>query len=226
VPLVCLIVALADSHGNINTFEHLVDYVIEHEDSSSVVLHAGDIFDDGYNNGDSVAQIIRLKENFRDLIVARGNHDPVDVFDEYFEHLPLIRDVCENVSVIAIDSNRQMLRQVDFIKNEIQRRPDRHYVILLHHHLVSCSDGSTSPTFWKVALTNVLRENDLIVHGHSHVSAEYRLENGTLVLCSSKANKKRYECNDNCTICDDDSSLEYLRTRFDNDIWSHERIKI
>lgn len=221
----CSLVVLGDSAGSVEPFRNLVDQIISTEDPNSSVVVLGDIFDENLNNDIAqLTQISRLEEFFSNSIVVRGNHDPTDIFFENFEELPYTKDICENVSIIAIDSNRHRMRQLTFIKDEIERRPERNYVVALHHHLEACSTGDISPTFWKVALENTLRPQDLVVHGHSHTNNNYFLSNGTLVLTSASANRKRYDCLENTECnCDDSPSLNYLKIEFEDSQWKWDR---
>jgi len=228
VPFICSIIVIGDSQGYINPFEDVVNYIIENEQPSSTIIHAGDIFDELINNDtEQIEQINKLRNYFASSIIVRGNHDPIDIFEENFDTLPFIQDMCENATIIAIDSNRYKVRQLNYIKEQIDRRPDRIYVVVLHHHLQACSTGDIGPTFWKAALENTLRSNDLIIHGHSHTENSYHLNNGTLVLSTSSANIKRYQClnNTDCT-CDNSSNLSYLKIELTESGWNYNRVTI
>jgi predicted phosphodiesterase len=228
MPMICVIIALGDSAGAVAPFANLVDSILENEEPQSSFIHVGDLFDNSFNNDDAqLIQILKLQNYFSNTIIVRGNHDPTETFYDNFDELPLITDICENVSAVAIDSNRHSIRQLTFIKEEIDRRPERFYIIALHHHLQECSSGDATNTFWKAALENILRPQDLVIHGHSHISGDYQLSNGTQVLITSKANKKRYQCVENAECnCDDSASLEYLKIRFVDNQWIWERISI
>lgn len=230
--LLCTIIALGDAQEGATPFSEVVSSIISNEDSSSIVLYTGDFYDENFDTYSKLEQLKRLQNSFSNFIITRGNHDPIDIFNENFQELPNITDVCENVSIIAIDSNRHYSRQIAFVKEHIEERPNRTFVILMHHHLMPCSTANVSETFWRAALENVLRENDLVIHGHDHIYSSYSLENGTLVLGASLAGKKRYRCiaenriECNCSIPVHHSEREYIRIKLENDIWSHERITV
>lgn len=222
---ICTLIALGDSHGNIANFRKVVDYIVQEESQQSVLVHSGDIFSEDGHDHEAVAEINRLSTHFINSFITRGNHDPLDVFNEEFENLPLINQICDNVKIIVIDSNRHYVRQLDFIKSEIEKDENSKFVILLHHHLVPCSSETSYETFWNRSLSSVLRETDLVIHGHAHVFAKYKLSSGTQVLCASLANNKRYIClRENQCNCRYSSDLEYLRISLIDNEWIYERV--
>jgi 3',5'-cyclic AMP phosphodiesterase CpdA len=111
------------------------------------------------------------------------------------------------------------MSQLEFIKNKIEANQDDRFVILLHHNLLPCSSGTQSETFWYRALNAVLRDKDLVVHGHSHVYGDYKLPNGTQVLVASMANEiLKIFVGFNATIRDDANEFVYCEL---NDVIAH-----
>lgn len=222
---ICTLIALGDSHGNISNFRRVVDHIIREENQQSILIHSGDIFSEDGHDHEAIFEMSRLSEHFISSFITRGNHDELSMFEEEFEHIPLISQICDNVKIIVIDSNRHYVRQLEFIKNEIENDKDSKFVVLLHHHLIPCSSETTYETFWNRGLSSVLRETDLVIHGHSHVFAQYKLSSGTQVLCASLANNKRYIClRENQCNCRYSSDLEYLRINLVENQWQYERI--
>lgn len=225
--IICTILFIGDSQGYIDPFSHLVNTILENESPMSTIVHLGDIFDESIaNDQQQIDQINRL-QNYFSTIVVRGNHDPLDTFNNNFAQLPYVVNTCENVSIIAIDSNAHKMRQLNFIKEQIDGNPNNRFIVVLHHHLQACSTGDITQTFWKAALENTLRPQDLVVHGHSHTDNSYLLSNGTLVLSTSSANTKRYRCiPDNECNCSSDSRIGYLKVQLIDDQWEYNRIYI
>lgn len=196
IPLL-LFIALGDSQGDSRVFDRLVNRIIDVEQVAHI-LHAGDIVD-SRNEWSSQVSLIRLLENSGyPVITTRGNHDSRDRYDDYFPVLPQEVDVLEDpfkVTVLAVDSNLGA-EHIGFVDRIIQSRPDRKYVLLLHHPPETCSEetGVGYGNLWGRTMANVLRPTDLIIAGHLHVSCEYKLDNGTQVLVTARAGKKRYRC--------------------------------
>lgn len=222
----CTLIALGDSHGNINNFRKVVNAIISNENQQSILVHTGDIFDENNNNEYEILfEINRLFNHFINHFITIGNHDDINLFYENFERIPYTKKICNNVKIIVIDSNRHYAQQLSFIENEIKSDEQSRYVILLHHHLIPCSTETSYETIWNRGLNLILREKDLVIHGHSHVFAQYKLQSGTQVLCASLANNKRYYCQrNNLCNCEYSSNLEYLKINLVNDIWQYERI--
>jgi metallophosphoesterase superfamily enzyme len=132
--VICTLIAIGDSAGNPRNFSYIVNHIIENESRNSIIIHAGDIFDDSFDEHSIIEPLNELRENFSYFITTRGNHDPLEDYNRLFGFLPTVTDVCGNVRVISIDSNVHLLSQTTFLKEQIESSPEKTFVILLHHH--------------------------------------------------------------------------------------------
>lgn len=200
--ILCSFLALGDPHGIQSFFEQTVNYIIENEEYSYLLI-AGDLADDNNGREFFYDQRRRLRDNNFSVITTRGNHDDYEWFTYWLNagfESPRLFDVCgeANVTIISIDSMRRS--QHTFVEDAIRERPERRYVILMHYPPIACSIESSQnadATFWKRFLEDELRYTDLIIAGHAHVFCSYELINRTHVIVTSTAGSKRYTCSSN-----------------------------
>lgn len=229
------LIALGDSQGDSIVFERVVDQIIAQEGGASAVLHAGDLVDTEVGWGSVVSQIRRLEDWGFPVITTRGNHDDKDTYDHYFPNLPQEVDLLEDplgVTVLSVDSNLGAAH-LQFVRRKIESRPERRFIILLHHPPKTCStSGNGFGALWGRFLISILRPQDLIVAGHLHVSCEFVLSNGTQVLVTARAGKKRYDClpedeQPEGAACDDRSIQSYLRiSLMDDGSWQWTDVEV
>jgi DNA repair exonuclease SbcCD nuclease subunit len=80
--MLCSLIALGDSHGNVSYFHSVVESIVTNETNIDAILHAGDIFSENAYDDDSLNEIRRLESEF-DVFVARGNHDSMTTSENF-----------------------------------------------------------------------------------------------------------------------------------------------
>lgn len=229
------LIAFGDSQGLSGAFERVVTQVIEQEEAAAV-LHAGDIVDSETGWNAAVRQIRRMEDWGFPVITTRGNHDDSTGYLTFFPELPQEVDLAEEpfgVTVLSVDSNLGA-EHLQFVVRKVEERPERRFIVLLHHPPETCVEESSEGfgSLWGRSLARVLRPTDLIVSGHLHVSCEFSLSNGTQVLVTARAGKKRYACLPQSELpegatCDDDLNPEYIRIELmDDGSWEWTKVEV
>lgn len=217
LPLLVLL-AIGDSHGRVDTFRSVVSAMLR-EEQIDATLFAGDLTSLDEEIPDMMNEINRLKHR-APLIATRGNHDTLENFNDLFGELPQAHDVLDNpfgVTVLSV-SDVGSTSGMSFVRRQIEDRPERRFIVLMHVPPLTCSPDSgqtNTATRWRLFLEEVLDSDDLIVSGHNHVTCEYKL-NETRVFVTARSGSKRYRCLPEEELpegatCDDSRDPVYLR---------------
>jgi 3',5'-cyclic AMP phosphodiesterase CpdA len=199
--LIARIAHFSDTHiskfGNFvqDAFDEAVKRINALEPSPDVVIHTGDLTDNGVLEDYEYA-MEKLRALKGKILVTPGNHDQRNYGQSLFRELVGPMDYEYKTDSIAVylinspepdrDEGRLGRRRQEFLEEKLKRVPeDTVKVIAFHHHLV--------PVPYAGRETNVLEDAgdvlrlvlghkvDLVLMGHRHVSRVLRINNSTLI---------------------------------------------
>ena len=220
---------VGDTHAP-RFLERAVSEMVAREVLVGAVLHSGDLTDRSDQMRGALEAVGPLPWEF---IPVPGNHDDLVTFQRDFGWTPrahVLLEEPERVIVVALDSNRRIGGQLEYLSRKVEENEDSRVVVLLHHPPIPCSGSVDSLTSrrWREGLNGILRPEDLVLTGHGHAECHSRLECGTLVLMSSSGCRKRYRCVDpqpERSVCESNPDLSYLRVELlENGEWAWDRI--
>lgn len=227
--IVFTLLAIGDTHAP-GFLERAVAEMNRTTGFVDVVVHAGDLTD----SSEQMAGAHRASASLPWLFVpVPGNHDDREAFTRNFGWLPrswVVREEPERVIVVALDSERRIEAQLEYLSRKIVMDEDAFFVVVLHHPPVPCSGVLLSGTSrrWREGLDGVLRSRDLVISGHGHAECSAHLECGALVLMTATGCRKRYPCADpqpEGSACTSPKEYGYLKVHLlESGEWIWERV--
>ncbi len=176
-------------------FDRTVDQINDLNPPPDVVIHSGDLTDNGVLEDYEFA-LEKLKSVKGRLVVAPGNHDERNYGHELFKEVVGGMDYELFVGRLAIyvmnspepdrDEGRLGRRRQSFLEERLSPLPkDRIKIIVFHHHLVPIPYAGRETNVLEDAgdiLEMVLqRKVNFVLMGHRHVSRVLRIDQSILI---------------------------------------------
>ncbi|MBS7631942.1 metallophosphoesterase [Candidatus Bathyarchaeota archaeon] len=176
-------------------FDKTADAINRLDPAPDIVIHSGDLTDNGVLEDYEFA-IEKLKSINGRLVLAPGNHDERNYGQELFKEMLGNLDREEHIGRLAVyimnspepdrDEGRLGRRRQAFLEEKLSQLPkDIIKVIVFHHHLVPIPYAGRETNVLEDAgdiLETVLRNSvSFVFMGHRHVSRVLRINQSILI---------------------------------------------
>jgi 3',5'-cyclic AMP phosphodiesterase CpdA len=176
-------------------FDLAVDKINSLDPKPDVVVHTGDLTDNGVLSDYEFA-VKKVRGIAPKLVVVPGNHDERNFGQSLFKEIvgPMDHKVEVEKAVIFVmnspepdrDEGRLGRRRQTYLEESLQRLgEDKIKVVAFHHHLIPVPYSGRETNVLEDAgdvLDTVLKHNvNLVLMGHRHVRRVLRINNTTLV---------------------------------------------